>query len=225
VEFTVLASNRIRIGATEDLVDGAGGVRFFSRNQPAIEGLIVVGIAPPDPDTMPVLYVRLNATTIDDKNVFEPDTIRIPQMPVRIHARIVNTDPHNSQHTFTFREGTTDHNYWVNETGDSIEVEFDILAAGRIRIGGAELDVETGKGGTQAFCLPHRGAGMYAYFVVGSAEEPEAVVENGVFLRAYWIGLVGIAATAVLLVAAFFVIKGGSRHYTDHSEHARRGLP
>jgi len=231
VEFTVTGPNAIRVGTTDHVVTGVGGIAFRSRSQSTLAGLILVGVAPPDPNEMPVVYVRINATTVNDKTVFVPDTIRLPQTPVRVHALIVNTDPSSTmQHSFSFRSGATDYNYWVNRSGDSIEVEFEILAAGRIRLGGAELVVEQAKGGTQFFCLPHRGAGMLGTgmlgtFVVGAEARPESVVENGVFLRAYWIGLVGIFATILLMIVAYWVIKGQSVHHRDHSGHVRRGLP
>jgi hypothetical protein len=66
---------------------------------------------------------------------------------------------------------------------------------------------------------------MFGHIVIGGAAETAERPEMGVFLRAYWIGLLGIAATLVLVVVSYFVIKGSSRHYRDHHEHIRRGGP
>jgi len=49
--------------------------------------------------------------------------------------------------------------------------------------------------------------------------------EKGILLRAYWIGIIGIAATLLWTIISYFVIKTSSRHFRDHSEHARRGGP
>src|SRR3990172_3146380 len=91
VEFTVTAVNAIRLGTVDHAVEGEGGVAFSSRSQPALRGLITLGVVPPDPNAMPVVYVRINATTEHERPVFVPDTIRLPQIPVRVHALIVNT--------------------------------------------------------------------------------------------------------------------------------------
>jgi len=50
-------------------------------------------------------------------------------------------------------------------------------------------------------------------------------VEKGILLRAYWIGIIGIAATLLWVIISYFLIKSSSRHHTDHREHVRKGLP
>ncbi len=74
----------------------------------------------------------------------------------------------------------------------------------------------------------HARGGMVGSMVVGAvgglpAEEPEA--EQGIPLRAYWIGLIGIFAMIAVIGVAYFAIKSESRHHTDQREHRRRGLP
>jgi hypothetical protein len=64
---------------------------------------------------------------------------------------------------------------------------------------------------------------MQGRIVLASEQAPEA--EKGILLRAYWIGIIGIAATLGWVGVSYFVIKSSSRHFTDHREHVRRGLP
>ena len=224
VEFTVVGPNRVAYNGTEYTVNGVGGVGFVSRTGTGLSGLIVVGVPPPDPDLMPVVYFRINATEVDGNTAFEPSTLRLPQHPARVHVRVVALVA--LPHTFSLRTpGGEVRNYWMNDTGDMVEVTFDVFAPGQIVLGGVTLTVEQEGGGTRFFCGPHETAGMVGKFVVGA--EPVAVkpVENGVFLRAYWIGLVGIFATILLTIVAYWVIKGQSVHHVDHSGHVRRGLP
>ncbi len=72
----------------------------------------------------------------------------------------------------------------------------------------------------------HRILGMEGTFVVTDtgAISGEAVPQ-GIALRAYWIGLIGIFAMVAVILVSYFVIKYESRHHTDHREHRRRGLP
>jgi hypothetical protein len=66
---------------------------------------------------------------------------------------------------------------------------------------------------------------MVGYIAIGGAAEATEPQEKGVYLRAYWIGLLGFAGTLLLVGISYFVIKGSSRHYRDHHEHIRRGGP
>ena len=65
---------------------------------------------------------------------------------------------------------------------------------------------------------------MVGNIVVGGTTTA-AAPEIGVFLRAYWIGLIGLAAMLVWTGIAYFIIKSSSRHLRDHHDHIRRGLP
>ena len=49
--------------------------------------------------------------------------------------------------------------------------------------------------------------------------------QKGINLRAYWIGIIGIAATLAWTGISYFVIKSSSRHQKGHREHLRKGLP
>lgn len=75
----------------------------------------------------------------------------------------------------------------------------------------------------------HAVSGMWGLLVVGQVGEPGADGPpsgiEGVALRAYWIGLIGIFSMVAVIVVAYFLIKYESRHHTDHRDHKRRDLP
>lgn len=72
----------------------------------------------------------------------------------------------------------------------------------------------------------HAISGMVGVLSVGLAAAPgDGEGVEGVELRAYWIGIIGIFSMIGVIVAAYFVIKYESRHHTDHRDHKRRGLP
>ena len=103
------------------------------------------------------------------------------------------------------------------ERGEGL-VEEDELAAP------VDETVELDGGLIKFFCIPHESAQMKGHVVLASATTSTETPQMGVFLRAYWIGLLGIAGTMLLVAISYFVIKGSSRHYRDHREHIRRGL-
>ena len=88
---------------------------------------------------------------------------------------------------------------------------------------GTRFAPEAGSNGILFFCIPHRGAGMTGQIVLASV--PPAAAEKGILLRAYWIGIIGIAVTLAWTGITYFVIKSSSRHFVDHAEHVRKGLP
>lgn len=104
-------------------------------------------------------------------------------------------------------------------------VEFTVWASDKLQIGSRNETAETDRGGIKFFCIPHKALGMDGRVLVGGVTQTTEEPAKGVFLRAYWIGLLGIAGTMLLVVISYFVIKSGSRHYTDHHEHIRRGGP
>jgi len=54
-------------------------------------------------------------------------------------------------------------------------------------------------------------------FLLGTAGEAGggAIEDVGVPVRAYWIGVIGFAATLALIFVSYFVMRGGSRYYKD----------
>src|SRR5438046_1641111 len=70
---------------------------------------------------------------------------------------------------------------------------------------------------------PHQTAGMVGRIALACLATPP--VEKGILLRAYWIGLIGIAVTLLWVVISYYIIKSSSHLFKDHAEHVRRGLP
>lgn len=184
-------------------------------------------------DTPTRVYVPLEATVVNGSYVFVgpnprfPDTIVIPAVPAVINITLVTGE--EPLHTFTIRSADTTENLVdvdLTSVGQVKTVEFTMAAADQIVVGGVNRTVETEGGKLKFLCRPHAALAMEGFIVVGGVEAPTPEPqEKGVFLRAYWIGLLGMAGTLLLIGISYFVIKSSSRHYTDHHEHIRRGGP
>jgi hypothetical protein len=158
------------------------------------------------------------------QTTFFPDTILIPQINITLNVTFRNNYTAPGQvHTFTISdvEGPVidTRNVLVN---GSASVEFHIVSLTNISFNGSFFQPEALGTGIRFFCIPHNPA-MQGRIVLASEQAPEA--EKGILLRAYWIGIIGIAATLGWVGVSYFVIKSSSRHFTDHREHVRRGLP
>jgi len=160
-------------------------------------------------------------------NPDHPDTIVVPGVPAILNITLRSVS--GSPHTFTIRSGeSSDPIVDVDLPSDGFvtTVEFTLWAADRVAFGSRNETAQVEGGGVKFVCLPHDALRMWGYIVVGGVEEPPAEpAEKGVFLRAYWIGLLGMAGTLLLIGISYFVIKSSSRHYRDHHEHIRRGGP
>ena len=182
----------------------------------------------------PKLFVTIWATTVGGNQVFEKDTITITQIPTVVNVTVMNVDPiAGMQHTFTIRStaASPPDPYLVDtgflDPGQEKSVEFTVVAADRLLVGTRNETAELLGPSIKFVCLPHEhnAVPMVGTIVIGTAAQPTAEPEKGVFLRAYWIGLLGIAGTLVLIGMSYFVIKSSSRHFRDHHEHIRRGGP
>ena len=186
----------------------------------------------------PRFYTSLAVTEVGANPRFTPQNaegetvIVVPQVPIILNITLVFDSAFD--HTFTIRstDAVAPSPQLINVDlplamgrGSSTSVEFTIVEAGRILFEGRNETVQVEGGRIRFFCLPHESAGMFGHIAVGGASVPAETPEMGVFLRAYWIGLLGIAATLLLTVISYFVIKGSSGHYRDHHEHIRRGGP
>ncbi len=171
------------------------------------------------PITMRVFFTVLgNATEDGTSYLFDPDEILIgvPQRDVSIlvNVTLMNVDfITNANHNLTAAIDGVFHETPLLAPGDTGTVEFWINTTGEFPY----------------WCSVglHRQLGMEGTFIVGVApagEVPEAV-EQGIPLRAYWIGLIGIFAMIAVIVVAYFAIKYESRHHLDERDHRRRGLP
>ncbi len=144
---------------------------------------------------------------------FEPNEILIASVPILVNITFVNNDTVNADinHNFRTEIGAVVYETPFIKPGESSQIEFWINETGEIPF----------------WCnVPgHRQLGMEGTFIVGLVPGPEALAEQGLPLRAYWIGLIGIFAMVGVIGVAYFVIKVESRHHSDHREHKRRGLP
>jgi hypothetical protein len=180
----------------------------------------------------------LFATELGQNPRFVPQTaqgetvIVVPRVPVIVNLTIIFDDVFD--HTFTIRstDAAAPTENLINVDlpvsmgrGNAKTVEFTIVERGKILFGTRNETVETVGSRIKFFCLPHEAAGMVGYIAIGGAAEATEPQEKGVYLRAYWIGLLGFAGTLLLVGISYFVIKGSSRHYRDHHEHIRRGGP
>ncbi len=159
---------------------------------------------------------------------FLPATIIIPQVNITLNITFVNnyTVGGGTNHTFTIdnsdnsvREISTGN----VDAGNNVSIEFHINSLTNITYNGRSFTPESSGQGIRWYCVPHRPAGMVGEILLAGLSAPTP--EKGILIRAYWIGIIGIAATLVWLIISYFVIKSSSRRFTDHHEHVRKGLP
>jgi len=161
--------------------------------------------------------------------VFNPATIVLPQVPIILNVTLFNngTGAADTPHTFSIRDSTGAFRVDIQAAahGDRASVEFTVATPKTIVLGAQSFQAEaSAAGGIKFFCKPHETLNMVGNIVVGGTTTA-AAPEIGVFLRAYWIGLIGLAAMLVWTGIAYFIIKSSSRHLRDHHDHIRRGLP
>src|SRR2546427_3136047 len=227
----------------------AEGMRTYAVLALAVAGTLLAGLAvgPLAPSSRaeppPKLYWTLSATTVGTGAAavqrFTPldadgaTRIVVPKAGTILNITIVFED--TMEHTFTITSTQTGA---PSPTLVSIDfpsstpkgtqryVEMTVWAADKAQVGTRNESVETKNGGIRFFCVPHQGLGMEGVILIGGVQKQAGEApQMGVFLRAYWIGLLGIAGTLLLVVISYFVIKSSSPKYTDHHEHIRRGGP
>jgi len=188
--------------------------------------LAVFPFAPYTPATaqVPKYFVTVEAG-VGDAFIFSPDKIILPQVPVILNVTLkYNGTASQGFHTFTIRDSAgADLIDIVVDPGETNWTEFTVESTREISVNNETFTVQIRGGGVLFLCRPHVDIGMVGTIAVGT----EVVLrpELGLFLRAYWIGLIGLAAMLVWTGIAYFIIKSSSRHFTDHHEHLRRGLP
>lgn len=194
-------------------------------------GLVCASLAllvVPPPAAAQIAPTRLEVTVGVDpegKLFFTPDEILVPQVNITLNVTFVNnySDP-GMGHSFTISD--SDENLVIN-TGViapnvTVSVEFHIVDMTNISYNGSFFEPQALGQGIRFFCIPHA-PGMEGTILLATraAEEPE----KGILLRAYWIGIIGIGVTLGWIGISYFVIKSSSRHFSDHREHVRKGLP
>ncbi len=174
----------------------------------------------------PKLYVTVG---VDQSGAthFLPATIIIPQVNITLNITFVNnyTVGGGMIHTFSIdntnavREISTGN---VNP-GNNVSIEFHINSLTNITFNGTSFTPESSGQGIRWYCVPHRAAGMTGEILLAGLTAPTP--EKGILIRAYWIGIIGIAATLAWTIISYFIIKSSSGHFKDHHEHVRKGLP
>jgi len=175
---------------------------------------------------LPKLSVFVEGTTLDGAFAFVADEILLPQVPIILNITFRNNESSAGiVHSFTLDDETATPRIDTGllDLGQNGTVEFTIVSLDRILFNGSSFAPEQGDRGILFYCIPHRGAGMVGEIVLAS--RAEAPTEPGVFLRAYWIGMIGIFAMILWIGIAYFVIKSSSGRFTDHKAHVKRGLP
>lgn len=175
---------------------------------------------------IPRFALTILGETNGTKQQFSQTLIAVSVVPIELSVTFHNND--TMGHSFTIDD--------VNQTPHRIDtgtlgpgqtkfLNFTVLSMTRILYNGTTFTPEVApQGGILFFCIPHRGAGMVGRIAMAGVTTPQTA-EKGILLRAYWIGIIGIAATLLWTIISYFVIKSSSRHFRDHSEHVRRGGP
>ena len=162
---------------------------------------------------------------------FLPATLIIPQVNITLNITFVNNYTVGGGMVHTFSIANSDNSVIVinNLTtgsvapGANLSFEFHINRLTNITYKGVSFTPESSGQGIRWYCIPHRGAGMTGEIVLAGLTAPTP--EKGILIRAYWIGIIGIAATLLWTIISYFIIKSSSGHFKDHHEHVRKGLP
>ena len=178
----------------------------------------------------PKLYVTVG---VDQSGAtrFLPATIIIPQVNITLNITFVNNYTVGGGMVHTFSIANSDDSAIVinNLTtgsvapGANLSFEFHINSLTNITYKGVSFTPESSGQGIRWFCIPHRNAGMTGEILLAGLTAPTP--EKGILIRAYWIGIIGIAATLAWTIISYFIIKSSSPHFKNHAEHVRKGLP
>lgn len=171
----------------------------------------------------PTLSLVVFGETTGGHQVFAPNQILLPQVPIRVLLTFHNND--TMDHSFTMNDvnGTRRINTDLVHPGQNVTLNFTVASMTQIAFNGTTFIPEASGTGIRFYCVPHEGAGMVGQILLAGAPVPAQ--EKGILLRAYWIGIIGIAATLGWVGVSYYVIKSSSRHFADHKEHVRKGLP
>jgi hypothetical protein len=193
-------------------------------------GGVVVG---QEPDELPPtrVFFTMFLTSVDGKPVFVNDTLILPGPNTIVNITLINNDLDpglGALHTFTINNGSSGAAEIdaALTSGETMTVEFLVVSLSEIVYGGRSFVPEVEAGAIRFYCVPHWNFGMIGkIFIGGALAEPAEQEEQQIFLRAYWIGLIGFGGTILLIIVSYYLIKSSSRHFRDQKEHIRRGFP
>ncbi len=232
VTFTVEAMDNITYKGASFVPQRTanGTIVFFDGAHPTTVGEIaLIGAGP-----VPTLYITVLGEQAGTSYQFTPPVIIIPEVPITLNLTFVNNQSASTPiaHTFTINDNSGNpviNTGYVNPQ-QSVNFEFTINSMTSVTYEGKTFTPGPPPSGTdngtiQFYCIPHVTFGMKGSIILGSAVPQATAGQNGVFLRAYWIGMIGIGAMIVWIGISYFVIKSSSPHFRDHREHVRKGLP
>ena len=184
------------------------------------------------PATAASTIPELKLTILGEQNgttyQFSPSRILLPQVPILMNITFINNQTAGStvRHTFSIDSsgGKTILDY---DLVAQQNVTFDILVNSMTNItwNGTSFTPAVGPtGGIKFYCVYHL-PGMVGELTLAGAPSTTGTEQNGVFLRAYWIGMIGIAAMLVWIGISYYIIKGSTTRFKDNREHVRKGLP
>ena len=174
----------------------------------------------------PTFSVTVIGETVGNKQQFARNQILVTEVPIHLIVTFHNND--TMQHSFTIADvnGSVQINTGLVNPGLNVTVNFTVGSMTLISYNGTQFRPEPApSGGILFYCIPHRGTGMTGSIALAGAPSTGTTPEKGILLRAYWIGIIGIAAMLLWTIISYFLIKSSSRHFTDHHEHVRKGLP
>lgn len=189
--------------------------------------------------SVPELTIQVRGEASGTSFVFVPAVILIPQVPIVLNITFYNNQSVSSvvAHTFTINDNKGNP---VIDTGlvnpqTNVSVRFRINSMTNITFSNRTVTnrsftpgpppLGTDNGTIQWYCIPHVALGMKGTIALAGVQPTAGPEQNGVFLRAYWIGLIGIAAMLVWIGVSYFIIKGSSPRFKDNRGHVRKGLP
>src|SRR5205809_504261 len=145
---------------------------------------------------IPTLTLTIIGETNNSKQVFSKPLILLPEIPLDLVITFHNGDP-TMAHSFTIADVNGTPPYPINSQilspgAPNVTLSFTVLSLTRIAYNGTQFTPQPSPaGGILFFCIPHQAAGMVGRIDLAGLAPP--TVEKGILLRAYWIGLIGIA--------------------------------
>lgn len=159
---------------------------------------------------------------------FSPNQILIPQLPILLNITFINNQSTGStvRHTFSI-DSSAAKNIIDYDLSAQQNATFNILVNSMTNItwNGTSFTPAVGPtGGIKFYCLYHL-PNMVGEIALAGAPATTGPEQNGVFLRAYWIGMIAIVAMLIWIGISYYIIKGSSPRFRDNREHLRKGLP
>ncbi|HII40669.1 MAG TPA: hypothetical protein HA326_05570 [Thermoplasmata archaeon] len=184
--------------------------------------------APVAASTIPVLSITIEGLQNGTAFQFSPSQILLPQVPIILNVTFYNNQSVASgvPHTFTINNNAA--KPVINsdlKPQENATFQFTVNSLTNITYNGTSFTPEAGPtGGIRFYCVYHQPQ-MVGEIVLAGAPSAAGQEQKGMFLRAYWMWIIGIAAMLVWVGISYFIIKGSTPRFKDHKEHVRKGLP